>query len=78
MIKGILDTKLQRAIVMTFIYEFNEMLQDIANQFPNVYNVDCRDIPKNQDDRYDELHLKSDIYKKLAERYKAIIQTKIQ
>ncbi|MCG9873734.1 MAG: hypothetical protein MH321_02980 [Leptospiraceae bacterium] len=74
MIKGILDPKLQHAIVMVFIYEFNEMLQDVANQFPNVYHIDCRDIAKDQNDWYDELHLKSHKYKEAANRYKAIIE----
>ncbi len=78
MIRGILDPELQRAIVMTFIYEFNEMLQDVANNFQKVHHIDCRDIPKSQDDWYDELHLKSHKFKEIAIRYKELIDNEIK
>jgi hypothetical protein len=75
MLRGIIKPYLQRAIVMTFIFEFNKMLMEIANnpEFPNVYHIDCRRIPRNQNDWYDELHLKSNIYKKVAKIYKRVI-----
>lgn len=76
MIKGILDTNLQRAIVMAFIYEFNEMLKDVTNQFQNVYHIDCRDVPKTQEDWYDELHLKSHKFKEVAARFQQLIDAK--
>lgn len=78
MIKGILDTQLQRAIVMTFIYEFNEMLIDVARNFINVYHIDCRDIPKRQEDWFDELHLKSHKFKEVAARFKDLIDEKMK
>ncbi len=77
MIKGILDPQLQRAIVMTFIYEYNEMLIAVANKFDKVYHIDCRDIPKSQLDWYDELHLKSHKNKEVALRFKQLIEDKI-
>lgn len=77
MIKGIIDKKLQRPIVMTFIYEFNEMLQSVSKDFENVYHIDCRKIPRSQQDWYDELHLKSNIYKKVAQQYQKIIDDKV-
>lgn len=76
MIKGILDTQLQRAIVMTFIYEFNEMLIDVTRNFDSVYHIDCRDIPKQQEDWFDELHLKSHKFKEVASRFKDLIDEK--
>lgn len=77
MMRGIIDTELQRAIVMTFIYEFNEMLLEIEKKFDNVYHIDCRDIALEQSDWYDELHLKSHKYKEVAMRFKKLIDEKI-
>jgi len=77
MMRGILDADLQRAIVMTFIYEYNEMMLDVKSKFNNVYHVDCRDIPLNENDWYDELHLKSNLYKKVAARFNHIINSKL-
>lgn len=76
MIKGILDEHRQRAIVVTFIYEFNKMLMEMAAEFRNVYHIDCRNIPKQQKDWFDELHLKSDKYKLVAELYTKVINEK--
>jgi len=78
MLRGILDTEMQRAIVMTFIYEFNEMLLEVSKKFANVHHIDCRDIPKNQNDWYDELHLKSHKFKEIANRYKELIDKEIK
>lgn len=76
MIKGILDEKLQKAIVLTFIYEFNTMLIDLASNYPNVYHIDCRSIPQSQSDWYDELHLKSHKFKQVANLFANLINTK--
>lgn len=75
MIKGIIDKDLQRNIIMFFIYEFNRMFMEIANNpdFPNVYHIDCRGIPKSEKDWYDELHLKSGAYKSVASLYRLVI-----
>lgn len=78
MIRGILNPELQRAIVVAFIYEFNEMLVGVANSFPKVHHIDCRDIPKKQDDWYDELHLKSHKFEEIAFRYKQLIEEKVK
>lgn len=79
MLKGILDLHLQRSIILTFIYEFNKMLIEIATNvdFPNVYHIDCRHIPINQNDWYDELHLKSNIFKKVAQLYEKVIDNRL-
>lgn len=78
MIKGVLDETLQRAIVLTFIYEFNQLLIDIANSpdFPNIYHIDCRNLALSQKDWYDELHLKSNVYKKVAKLYEMVIDNR--
>lgn len=76
MIKGITDKQLQRGIMIAMIYEFNRTFIDLANDpdFPNVYHIDCRGIPKNQTDWYDELHLKSQGFRKVAELYRRVIE----
>jgi hypothetical protein len=73
MIKGILDNKIQRAIVLSFIYEFNIMMIELANNYEKVYHVDCRKVPENQSDWYDELHLKSKKFKQVSDAYCKII-----
>ncbi len=77
MMKGILDTNLQRAIVIAFIYEYNEMLIEVGSKFDNVYHIDCRDIPLKEEERYDELHLKNHKYKEVVMRFKHLIDDKI-
>ncbi len=75
MIKGVLNEEIQRAIITAFIYEFNQMMMSIAMnpEFPNVYHIDCRHIPARQKDWYDELHLKSHVYKRVAGLYETVI-----
>jgi hypothetical protein len=76
MIRGIFDEELQRALVMTFIYEFNQILISMATdeQFPNVYHVDCRDLATCRKNWYDEMHYKSHIFRKVAKAYEFIIE----
>lgn len=76
MIKGIRDPKLQKAIVLTFIYEFNMMLIDVGSNYPNVHHIDCRNIPQSQSDWYDELHLKSYKFEEAANLFAHLINTK--
>jgi len=75
-IRGIFDEGLQRALVMTFIFEFNQIFISLANdqRFPNVYHVDCRDLATKMKDWYDELHYKSCIFRKAAMAYEFIIE----
>lgn len=71
MIKGILNRELQRSIILTFIYEFNQMMIDISKNpdFKNVHHIDCRKIPQKPKDWFDELHLKSHVFGKVAALY---------
>lgn len=76
MIRGIYESELQRALMMTFIFEFNEMFISIAQdeRFKNVYHIDCRGLATKKSDWYDELHYKSHIFKKVAKAYEYIIE----
>jgi hypothetical protein len=75
-LRGIFDEDLQRALVMTFIFEFNQIFISIANNpwLKNVYHVDCRDLAKSRRSWYDELHYKSHVFKKVAKAYEFIIE----
>lgn len=77
MLRGILDAELQRSIVMAFIYEFNEMLIDVAANFENVHHIDFRDIPKKRSDWYDEIHLTSHKYQEAAGRIRSLIMREV-
>lgn len=75
MIKGILDEKIQRALLLTFIFEFNETLSSFAsgNDYEKVFHIDCRGIAPNPRQWYDELHLKGKYFKQVTKVYKEII-----
>jgi hypothetical protein len=74
MLRGIYEKDLQKALVFTFIYEFNRMFVSIAGdkRFKNVYHIDCRGLAKPED-WYDELHYKRHLYKKVAQAYSYVI-----
>jgi hypothetical protein len=74
-IRGIFNEDLQRALVMTFIYEFNQIFTSLATEygFKNVYHIDCRGLAKSEKEWYDELHYKSHIFKKVAKAYEYVI-----
>lgn len=69
--KRINETETQKAILYTMIYEFNEMLIQLARYkgFPNLYHIDCRGTADSQQDWFDEIHLKSKKYKMIAQTY---------
>lgn len=73
--KGIIDEEDQEAVMYTMIYEFNEMLIQLANYhgFGNVFHIDCRGVA-GDDDWFDELHLKSASFEKIAEVYRRCIR----
>lgn len=76
-IKGIHEGTLQKALVFTFIYEFNQIFVDLATTwgFDNVYHIDCRGLASGEDDWYDELHYKRHVYRKVAKAYTRIIDS---
>lgn len=73
--KGIIDIEDQEAIMYTMITEFNEMLYQLANfsRLPNLFHIDCRGVARNENDWFDELHLKSEAYKIIAKSIKDCI-----
>jgi hypothetical protein len=75
MLKGITDPELQRKIVRTMIFDFNEMLVKMAvkPEYPNLFHMDCRGVCTRRNDWYDELHPKSLVFKKIAQKYRECI-----
>jgi hypothetical protein len=75
LLNGCQNKKEQQAIIFTMIDDFNEMLIRIGKEYNNVIHIDSRGIAENQSDWYDELHLKSRVFRKVAEAYhKAIME----
>ena len=75
MLKGITNLEMQRKIVKTMIFDFNEMLKKMAMkpEYPNLFHIDCRGACSSRYDWYDELHPKSAVFKKIALRYQECI-----
>ncbi len=68
-VKGITDPKEQEAVMYAMIYEFNEMMIQLAEKFENVVHIDCRGVAEHGKDWFDELHLKSHKYREIAKVY---------
>ncbi len=64
----------QDNIIRLMIDKVNEMFIDLASQFDGVHHLDCRGVAKNEDDWFDELHLKSHAYEKVARGYQHLIK----
>lgn len=77
--KAITDPSTQEAILYAMITEFNEMLVQLVSfsGLPNLFHIDCRGIAQEEDDWFDELHLKSHAYKVIAEAYKDCIKSNL-
>lgn len=78
MLKGITDREMQRKIIRTMIYDFNEMLIRIASKpdYQTVYHVDCRGVCSGPGDWYDELHPHSRIFRRIAIAYQKCIDSR--
>ncbi|MEL7530552.1 MAG: hypothetical protein AAFN10_04555 [Bacteroidota bacterium] len=75
-LKGIFDPDDQAAIAYTMVWEFNEMLIMLSEHFDNLYHIDCRGTAKSEDDWFDEIHLKSHVFQKIADTFKLCIESK--
>lgn len=64
---------LQRPIVKTLLFEFNEMFVELAEKHVNVYHIDSRGIAREEEDWYDELHLQSHKFMQIAKVYQEVI-----
>jgi hypothetical protein len=64
----------KEAVLYSMIYEFNEMLSQLArcNNFPNLFHIDSRGLAKYED-WYDELHLKSSSFEKVSLTFRKCI-----
>jgi len=76
-IKGFINPEEQRIIVKTFIFELNFMMMNLVKKFHNVYHVDARGTAKGPNDWFDELHLKSHVFKKVAIAFEHFIELSI-
>jgi|WetSurMetagenome_2_1015567.scaffolds.fasta_scaffold66390_3 hypothetical protein len=74
MIRGIFDTRQQKALITAFIYEFNQMHISIARRFANVYHIDCRGVARNRREWFDELHYKSHVFRRVAKAYRYVFE----
>ncbi|MFK5879201.1 MAG: hypothetical protein QM478_06860 [Flavobacteriaceae bacterium] len=79
---GITDKQIQQDIVMTLIFDFNEMLIELGKESSNIYHIDSREftnyleVKDNKqpgDYWFDELHPKSQVFKQIADGYQALI-----
>ena len=86
MAKGIIDPYIQKSIVKTLVFEFNEMLIELGKEYNNVYHVDARGFThyyehlKNKRPGtywYDELHPKNVIFRNLSSVFSAIANNQI-
>jgi hypothetical protein len=77
-IRGIANEKTQEAVMYIIIYEFNEMLIQLAEYklFTNTFHIDCRGIANYAvGDWFDELHLRSKAFGKVSSLYKDCISS---
>lgn len=77
--KAIADPVDQEAVIYTMINEFNEMLIKLAlyQNFDNLFHIDARGTAQIQD-WYDELHLTSKAFKRVADTYKQCINDNLR
>jgi hypothetical protein len=63
-----LNEKEKRAVGYVMVWEFNEVLIDLAlnSGHPKLFHVDCRGLTQRDEDWFDEIHLTSESYKKVA------------
>ena len=73
--KGLNEAQ-KRAVGYVMVWEFNEVLIDLAlnSGHPKLFHVDCRGLTKRDEDWFDEIHLTSASYQKVAELFQSCIQ----
>lgn len=67
------STDIHRKIVKTMIHELNAMFFELSQKFENVHHVDSRTEITRDDQWFDELHLKSSEFKKVAKNIEHLI-----
>jgi hypothetical protein len=74
LIKGIPDDMDQhRKIVRTMICELNDMFLQVSKSFENVHHIDARPLVTVKKDWFDELHVKSHVFKRITRKFEEII-----
>jgi len=61
--------KLQRAVVRLAMDRFNDMLEALADAYPNVHYIDCRKLVDRREHWVDELHPTDSRWKAVAEAF---------
>jgi lysophospholipase L1-like esterase len=64
----------KKCIIWAMLFQFNEILKYFDELEPNFHYIDCLGLAK-ENDWEDELHLKSPVYQKIAEKIIALIQS---
>lgn len=78
LMKGIPDAAdgmkdIHAKIVKTMIHEVNNMFIELSNGFTNVYHIDSRQLVTEHNHWFDELHLRSHMYKRVAAAFEECI-----
>ena len=80
MIQGVKSDYIGRCIIKALIFEINCLFTDLATSynFSNVYHIDCRGTAQCDDDWWDEIHLHSEGFKKIADAFKYCIDNHLE
>lgn len=70
----ITDNTIKKHIIWAMLFQFNEILKYFDGLEPNFHYIDCLGLAK-ENDWEDELHLKSPVYRKIAEKIIALIKS---
>ena len=79
MIQGIQKDYDSRCIMKALIFEINLLFSHLATNFgfDNVYHIDCRGTAQTDEDWWDEIHLHSEGFAKIARAYKHCINNRL-
>ncbi len=70
--RGITDPEAQEGVIRFMIDDFNQMLLELADEFPNVHHIDSRG-KVGRDEWYNELHPNREGFKKITRQYEELI-----
>jgi len=73
--KAITDPLDQTSIIRYLVDEFNEMLQDLSDQYPYFHHIDLRGTFPNDKDWDNEIHLNNPGFRKVATLYRKKIES---
>lgn len=80
MIQGVQDKEVGCCIMKAMIFEINCLFASLAidYEFDKVYHIDCRGVAQSSDDWWDEIHLHSEGFEKIAKAYKYCIDNDLK